>query len=121
MAIASELNVYRDTYRLTQFLLVITKQFDKMYKYTLGQRMVDSALGCLKYIQLVNVSTDAQTRLEYFDLLLAEFENVKVLIRLSADPQIKCISEKKYAYIIGLLANIGKQITAWRKSQKARV
>ena len=45
MAIASELNVYRDTYRLTQFLLVITKQFDKMYKYTLGQRMVDSALG----------------------------------------------------------------------------
>ena len=26
MAIASELNVYRDTYRLTQFLLVITKQ-----------------------------------------------------------------------------------------------
>ena len=30
MAIASELNVYRDTYRLTQFLLVITKQFDKI-------------------------------------------------------------------------------------------
>lgn len=118
MAIASELNVYRDTYKLTQFLLKETKQFARLYRYTLGEKMIDTSLNCLKYIQLINVSRDKEKRAEYFDLWIAEFEQLKILIRLSADPNVRCLSEKRYSMLITMLSNIGKQLTSWKNSNK---
>ena len=116
MAIASELNVYRDTYKLVLLLTRETKQFVRLYRYTLGEKMINTSLNCLKFIQLINVTRDKEKRAEYFDLWIAEFEELKVLIRLSADPSVRCFSERKYSQLITMLSGIGKQITSWKNS-----
>lgn len=121
MAIASELNVYRDFYRLTQYILIEAPKFPRIYKYTLGERMMNVSLECLKYIQLINVSYDKETRLNYFNLLIAEFESLKILCRLSSDSNIRCLSKNKFAFIVDLLSSIGKQITAWKKSSEKSI
>lgn len=115
MAIASELTIYRDTYKLVLFLTKEVRQFIRLYRYTFGERMITSSLSCLKQIQLINISK-GEKRMEHFDLLIAEFEELKVLIRLSADPSIRCFSEKKYSQLIVMLSGIGKQITNWKNS-----
>jgi len=44
MALYYELPVYRDTYRLILLIFMVTKDFSREYKFTLGQGMKRDAL-----------------------------------------------------------------------------
>ena len=63
--IASELKVYRDTFKLTKLILEVVKQFPKLAKYTIGQRAIDTCLNLLDLIQIINMS-EVRERKQYF-------------------------------------------------------
>lgn len=45
MALSEELPLYRDTYRLLNNLLILTQDFPRFFRYSMGSRMVDLTLG----------------------------------------------------------------------------
>ena len=117
MALYQDLPVFADVYALTQKIFVVTQDYPREYKFTLGSDMKRDALVLLRSIYRINKARDKVDHLEAF---LDDFELLKLEIRLSAD--LKILSLKKQAHLAELTDKIGRQITGWRNaSLKARV
>ncbi len=112
--IASQLPVYIDTYRLVGVLADYVSVFPKMYKYTLGQKIVNVSLELFEYIQLANMTTDNNARSKYLQGFQVKHELLKVLVRLSTDKKIFTL--KQSALLAVLNDKIGKQISGWKNS-----
>lgn len=56
MALSEELPLYRDTYRLLNNLIVLTQDFPRFFRYSIGSRMVDLTLDMLSLIYRANGS-----------------------------------------------------------------
>jgi hypothetical protein len=109
MALYYELPVYRDTYRLILLIFQYTKDFNREYKYTLGQDMKRDAMVLVRGIYRANKSKEKQ---KYLETLLDDFELLKLQIRLCHD--LKLMNTKQMAEISLLTDSIGKQTTAWK-------
>ena len=81
--LASELKVYRDTYQLVNTIVDYQSKFPRLYKYTIGQKMVNVALELFEYIQLANMFKANRSR--PLNGFVVKFELLKVLIRVSAE------------------------------------
>jgi len=112
MALYYDLPVFKDVYQLILKVFEYTKDFPREYKYTLGQDMKRDGIQLVRSIYRANKSKDKTPYLEAF---LDDFELVKLELRLCAD--MKLLTLKKHAELSLLMDRIGKQITAWRKSQ----
>ena len=79
MALSEDLPLYRDTYRLLNNLLVLTQEFPRFFRYSMGSRMVDLTLDMLSLIYKANSSYEKVG-------VLAEFlDRYRMLTRLRAD------------------------------------
>lgn len=110
--IASDLKVYRDTYVLVNKVIELQMKFPRMYKFTLGQKLMSIGLDLFEYIQLANMSKE--TRVKHLNGFIIKFELFKTLIRLSADR--KLITIKQQADISRMINTIGKQVSAWKNA-----
>lgn len=113
MALYTELPVYRDSYTLILKVFEYTKEFDKEYKYTLGQDMKRDALRLIRNLYRANKTTSKVAHLEVF---LDELELLKLEIRLSVD--MKLLPMKKQAVLSGLVERISKQVIGWRNANR---
>jgi hypothetical protein len=111
MALYQDLPVFRDVYRLTLRINVLTQGFTREFKYTLGEDMKRDCLGLLRSIYRVNRSRDKAPLLDAF---LDDFELLKLEVRLCCD--LKLLSLKQQAELIELMDTISKQITGWRNA-----
>ena len=75
MALYQDLPVFRDVYRLTLRVNVLTQGFTREFKYTLGQDMKRDCLELLRSIYRVNRSRDKAPLLDAF---LDDFELLKL-------------------------------------------
>jgi len=66
VALYQDLPVFRDVYRLTLRVNVLTQGFTREFKYTLGQDMKRDCLGLLRSIYRVNRSRDKAPLLDAF-------------------------------------------------------
>lgn len=82
MALTEDLNIYRSMYNLLRLLMQARNQFDKAYKYVVGDRMIDTALGCVNLIHYANEDRSKGAREEHLDKFLIEFDILKTLILL---------------------------------------
>ena len=112
MELYYDLPVFKDVYKLTLLIYSLTKDFFKEYKYTLGQNLKKDAMVLMRSIYRAN---KAQSKKEYLETILDDFELLKLEVRLCVD--MKIITIKKQAEISLLVDGIGKQITGWRNSQ----
>ena len=113
MALYTELPVYRDSYTLILKVFEYTKEFDKEYKYTLGQDMKRDALRLIRNLYRANKTTSKVAHLEVF---LDELELLKLEIRLCVD--MKLLPMKKQAVLSGLVERISKQAIGWRNANR---
>lgn len=108
--LTQELPVYRDCYEMINVCIGLTRSYHKTFKYTIGQKIIDTSLSLFECIQLANVyKTD---RVKHLTEFLVRFELLKMLIRLSFDN--KLISLKQFSNLVAKNDRIGKQITAWK-------
>ncbi len=112
MGLCYDLPVYKDTYQLSLKIFEYTKDFNREYKYTLGQDMKRDVLKLMRSIYRANKSVQKKEHLEKF---LDDFEILKLEIRLVTD--MKVLSVKKQTVLVSLMENIGKQITGWRNKE----
>lgn len=113
MTLTVDLPVFKQTYELVSLLLDYVVVFPKLYKHTLGSRLVDTSIALFEYISLANRSgKNRQVREKYLSDFLVKFESLKTLIRLCTEK--KLFSMKQAARLALLTNSIGKQATAWK-------
>lgn len=113
MTLTVDLPIFKQTYELVSLLLDYVVILPKLYKHTLGSRLVDTSTSLFEYISLANRSAkDRQIREKYLSGFLVKFESLKILIRLCTEKKI--FSTKQAARLALLTSSIGKQATAWK-------
>ena len=105
MALSEELPLYRDTYRLLNNLLILTQDFPRFFRYSMGSRMVDLTLDMLSLIYKANSSYEKVGVLTEF---LDRYRMLQMLFRVCVEQKV--ITERKL-----LLEKIGKQATSWKQ------
>ena len=81
--LASDLKVYRDTYRFVKMVENARKEYSKQFKYSLGEKTFNTAIDLFEYIQLANMFKE--NRRKYLEGFIVKFETVKILLRLAED------------------------------------
>lgn len=112
MAIHSELSIYKTTYDLLSMAVDLVRNMPRDVKHVVGVRIRDECVALTTLIQRANTSRNKVPHLEQF---LEGLQVVELLIRLSRDKRY--IGTGKYASAIKLTTSIGKQASAWKKSQ----
>lgn len=105
--------MFKDVYQLTLKLFAVTSNFPREYKFTLGQDMKRDSILLVRHIYRANKVKDKITYLEQF---LDSFEVLKLELRLCKDMRLTTVKQQSEFAL--LMESIGKQITAWRNSQK---
>ena len=113
MARYDELPVYKASYDLLVEIFQFTKNFNREFKYTIGESLKKET------IELITLIYRANSRKDKFQVLQEARERIEVIrlfIRLLND--LKQISLKKFVFINKQIENVSKQLTGWQKSLK---
>lgn len=115
--LANELRIYKDCYQLVSELLAWKNNMPRMFRYDLGEKMINTALGLFDLIQYANMSIE--TRTKYLNQFIVKFELLKTILRLCFERQLFTL--KQQAEICRLTSLIGKQAMAWKSgAEKSR-
>lgn len=114
--IARRLKVYKATYELVKALSLYQKEFERQFKYTLGERLQSTAIGLFQHLQRANMYPEYRQR--YLEAFVVEFETLKTLMRLAFD--FGQIGKQRQAHIFKLCDSIGRQVSAWKNSERAK-
>jgi hypothetical protein len=113
MALYYDLPIYKACYQLLLFLFGITRNFNREFKYTIGQEMKNNAMQMVVHVFRANSSHHKTPEL----LALSDsMEILKLQLRLCADMRI--ISPAKQADVWEQMDIIGKQVSGWRKASE---
>lgn len=104
----TETPLFRDTYNISLTLFRLTTKFNKQFKYTLGQRIIDCSLELIDLLYKSNCSKDKEEKLVYINKYISVHELLKIHLRLSEE--LGAISRNSLINIHLSLDNIGKQI-----------
>ena len=115
MALVQETQIYKDMYSLLQLILRARKQFDKFYRYSFAERMVMTAIDCCELLQRTNrCKDDKASAARFLNEFLIKYSSLRLMLMICRDEQQ--IDLRKFADILKLADNIGKQATGWRNS-----
>jgi hypothetical protein len=113
--LTEDLNIYHSMYGLLMMLMDARNQFDKQYKYIIGEKVVDQTLGCLTLIHYANEDKRKGARAQHLDQFLMEFDVLKTLIMVCRDRrQFK--KDSVLAEVFIKVADVEKQASNWRRS-----
>ncbi len=113
MSIYSSLSVYKDSYDLLLRLIVLTKNFDREYKFTIGEDIKKEAMEMIKNIYRANSSASRQ------QLIQAARENIEMIrLDLRVLQDLKQLNLKKFVFLNEKIEAVSKQLVAWKKFSK---
>ena len=105
--------IFQSAYLLTLEIYKTTKNFQKEYKYTLGEKLKVISAELLDLIVLAN---SADKKFELLQKLDNRLETLRIHTRLAFD--LKIISPGKLEIINKQIEDIGRQIGGWQKWAK---
>lgn len=91
------------------------KLFPKTEKYSLGQKIENTALEILE-LSLKSIYLPKQEKIPFLKKIDTKTNLLKVLIRLASET--KSLDNKKYLILEKMLQEIGKMIGGWIRSTK---
>ncbi|MBR4363472.1 MAG: four helix bundle protein [Prevotella sp.] len=112
MAVTNELPIFLDSYELLSQLTVLIPRIPRVYRFSLGSRMMDDCLNMIWHIRRAN-SAYGQDKLPAINLILDDHGQLEMLFRLLFEQRV--ITSKQYAPYMLLLTKIGKQANGWKK------
>jgi hypothetical protein len=102
-------------YQFVRWLAPTVEKFPKVYKFTIGDRIYNTALDVLEDLVKATYSRDRQQHLRDANLGI---ETLRILMRLALD--LKLLSRQRYEYAARSLDDTGRFIGAWTKAHNAR-
>ncbi len=106
----SELPVYKVTYDLMLETYSVTSQFNREYKYTIGEGLKLEVLDLFLLIYRANRELKKKKELERS---LESLEKLRLLFRISKD--LKVLSLKRFVLLNKKIEEISKQLYSWKK------
>jgi hypothetical protein len=113
MAIYNYLPVYKVSYDLLVDLFIFVKNFNRDYKYTIGESIKKEAIEMITNIYRANSTTEKEPLIQK---ARENAEVVKLYLRLIKD--LKQINVEKFVQLNEKIESASKQLTAWQKSFK---
>jgi len=112
MGLAEELPIYKATYDLTLVVFKFVKNFNKEYKYTIGESLKKETIEAITNIYRANIN---ENKKEYLVNARENIEVIRLYVRILKD--LRQISLKQLVFVNGHLENVSKQLTGWLKAQ----
>jgi hypothetical protein len=112
MSLAEELPIYKAGYDLVLVIFQFVKNFNKEYKYTIGESIKNETIILITNIYRANCS---KNKIEYLQTARENLEVIRLYVRLVKD--LHQISVKQLAYVSTHVENVSKQLAGWHKSQ----
>jgi len=109
-----DLPVYKAVYDLLVEMFKFTKNFNKDYKYTIGESLKKETV---ELITLIYKANSQKNKVEILQVAREHLEVIRLFIRLLKD--LHQINIKKFVFINKQVENVSKQLTGWQKSSRA--
>ncbi|MFA5643740.1 MAG: four helix bundle protein [Candidatus Paceibacterota bacterium] len=113
MAIYLHLPVYKASYDLLLEMFKSIKDFNREYKYTLGENIKKEAMELVTNIYRANCSFSKNPHIEK---AREEIETIRIFFRLARD--LGQVGLERFVNINERIENVSKQLAAWERSQK---
>lgn len=113
MALYDLLPVYKISYDLLLQLYHISKNMDRDYKFTLGEKIKNESTELIINIYKANTKED---KIELLEKAKINIEVIRLLIRVYKD--LKQIPLKDFVAVSEKIESTSKQINAWYTHQK---
>ena len=73
--LASQLRIYQDTFTLAKTISVYVDKMPRVFKFTLGERILDTAYDLFNHIQMANMFKEDRNK--HLQMFIVEFEMLK--------------------------------------------
>ncbi len=107
------LPVYKASYDLTIEIFRAIKDFDREYKYTLGESIKKEAIEMITDIYRANSSFSKESHIKK---AREKIETIRIFFRLARD--LGQVGLKRFVDVNERIENISKQLTSWQRSQR---
>ncbi|MBT4155273.1 MAG: four helix bundle protein [Candidatus Marinimicrobia bacterium] len=108
-----ELPVYKASYDLLLVIFQFTKNFNKEFKYTIGESLKKETTELITLIYRANSKKDKHDVLQE---ARERIEVIRLFIRLMKD--LRQISVKRFVLVNKQVENVSKQLSGWQKKFK---
>lgn len=117
--------IYRAIERLLQWAIPITERLPKSLPFqTLGGEMIHDIKLCLDATIMAMQASDATTRLNCINVIIARMTTVKTTMRQFAQARVRdtpVVSYKQEAAFLDLINPIATQAGAWRNKTAQQI
>ena len=111
--LVSSTKIYLDARKLLDITLSVVHDFPREYKFTIGSKLQEISVNLMQEIAAAYINRDKAETIKHLTEFQAEFETMKTLMRIAGEKEwIK--GRGKFANIIELMDEIGKQSSAWK-------
>jgi len=113
MAYYTFLPVYKASYDLLLEMFKAIKDFNREYKYTLGENIKKEAIEMVTNIYRANASFFKKP---YLQKAREKIETIRIFFRLTRD--LRQVGLERFVDINEKIESVSKQLAAWERSQK---
>ncbi len=113
MSTYSSLSVYKASYDFLIQMVAMTKNFDREYKYTLGESIKKETMEMIKNIYRANGSANKK---ELIQAAREDIEMIRLDLRILQD--FKQLNIRKFVFLNAKVEVISKQLVAWQNYSK---
>ncbi|MFK7779544.1 MAG: four helix bundle protein [Candidatus Gracilibacteria bacterium] len=113
MARYEHLNVYKEVYNLSVCLFSDISKFDRNYKFTIGDKIINILIEVLELIIYIN-NLDILNRKTYFLKLEKSLERLVIFINITNDLKLFG-NPKKYLNYLEILVKVKKMVKCWNR------
>lgn len=115
MARYEHLAIFISSYSLCLDIYKVTRNFDREYKHTLGERLKQSSHDIMNGIIVANSCPDTQ-KAEKIQEILDIIENMRIYMRLACD--LKICTPAVLGRIGTRIEDVARQSSGWKKWTK---
>ncbi len=106
----NDMLIFSKSYDFLKSLYPVINRFPKSRRFTLGQRLENSALSFLECVIAANSARDKTPVLEKADL---ELEKLRIFVRLAHDYNF--IGTRQYENASASIAELGRLLGGWKR------
>lgn len=119
MGLHYDTEIYRTGYKLFDLVDVIAVNMKRPYNRRYGSKLQDEHFEVMALIFDVNTEPSSQRRVRYLRRILRRVATMETILRFVRDKGLCAPSHHKRA--VPLLASMGRQATAWKNSEQAKI
>ena len=112
MATYDHLPVYKASYELLLEIFKFTRNFQREYKYTIGEKLKNETVDMITHIYRAN---SARVKTERIQQARESLEVIRLYLRLLKD--LNQIGLKRFVDINALIETVSRQLCGWQKAQ----